>query len=325
MVEWAGCALVRGACGIVQASYDDFVLLERLFENLALSVEPFAECVVSSGWRLRMDPLEYATLHFVLRGRGELRLGSGASKPLGEYSLALVPQQRTHVIQTGSKPFDEAPPTVGDPGHKERLQFVAGPDGDRELLIACGRLQAVYAGGFGLFDLMDDAVVIDFADSEAMKATFARMLEESQNPSPGGRAMMTALMNECLVLLFRRLCGSPECGLPWLDALEDPRMTGPLGAILERPENPHTLDSLAAKGAMSRSAFATEFAARFGRTPMAFLREVRLRKAAQLLRGTNLPVEVVSRRIGFSSRSHFSRAFHEYFGRSPSEFRNAAA
>ena len=43
MVEWAGCALVRGACGIVQASYDDFVLLERLFENLALSVEPFAE------------------------------------------------------------------------------------------------------------------------------------------------------------------------------------------------------------------------------------------------------------------------------------------
>lgn len=102
-------------------------------------------------------------------------------------------------------------------------------------------------------------------------------------------------------------------------------MTGPLGAILERPQNPHTLDSLASKAAMSRSAFATEFAARFGRTPMAFLREVRLRKAAQLLRGTNLPVEVVTRRVGFSSRSHFSRAFHEYFGRSPSEFRKAAA
>jgi methylphosphotriester-DNA--protein-cysteine methyltransferase len=49
-------------------------------------------------------------------------------------------------------------------------------------------------------------------------------------------------------------------------------MAGPLSAILERPEQAHTLDSLAATAAMSRSAFAAEFVACFGRTPIAFLR-----------------------------------------------------
>ncbi len=135
--------------------------------------------------------------------------------------------------------------------------------------------------------------------------------------------MMTALMDQCLVLIFRRLCDTPECRLPWLNALEDPRMAGVLSSILERPERDHSVESLAEEALMSRSAFAEEFARRFGRTPMAFVRDVRLRRGAELLRGTELSVDAVASRVGFASRSHFSRAFREYFGSSPARFREA--
>jgi AraC family transcriptional activator of mtrCDE len=172
-----------------------------------------------------------------------------------------------------------------------------------------------------LFDLMRETVVLGFADSERMHGTFSALLQEQESSAPGRRAMMSALMRECLVLVLRRLCGVPECNLPWLSAAEDPRFAPVLSAILDAPENPHTLDSLAWAANMSRSAFAEQFMELFGRTPMAFVRDVRLRRAADLLRRTDLPVATIARQVGFSSRSHFSRAFRDQFGASPRQFR----
>lgn len=85
--------------------------------------------------------------------------------------------------------------------------------------------------------------------------------------------------------------------------------------------HPHSLDSLAAKALMSRSVFVKKFTAHFGRTPAAFLREVRLRRRAHLLRTTGLSVDAVASRVGFNSRSHLSHAFAEYFGQSPAQLR----
>ena len=96
-----------------------------------------------------------------------------------------------------------------------------------------------------------------------------------------------------------------------------------LASILEQPQRHYSLELLAEQAPMSRSAFAQEFAACFGRTPMAFLRDVRLRRAAELLRSTDLPVSTVASRVGFASRSAFTHAFREGFGRTPASFRTA--
>jgi AraC-like DNA-binding protein len=72
---------------------------------------------------------------------------------------------------------------------------------------------------------------------------------------------------------------------------------------------------------MSRSAFAERFSAVLGRPPIEFLKEVRLRRAAQLLEMTDLPVKVVAGSVGYSSRSYFSRAFKELYGTYPANFR----
>jgi AraC-like DNA-binding protein len=81
------------------------------------------------------------------------------------------------------------------------------------------------------------------------------------------------------------------------------------------------LKSLAEQAGMSRSGFALQFASAFGITPMEFVKGVRLRFAAKLLRGTDLPVSVIASKIGYASRTHFSRTFRAAYGQDPQSFR----
>ena len=53
-----------------------------------------------------------------------------------------------------------------------------GPDDSLGLVVACGRIQATYAGGPGLFDLLQDALVMDFSDSPKMRNVFESLIDE---------------------------------------------------------------------------------------------------------------------------------------------------
>jgi AraC-like DNA-binding protein len=298
------------------------MLLERLLENLAVQVDAFATCHVASGWRLRLPGLDWVTFHYGVQGTGQVRGGSGEVLSLTPGSLALVPPHLVHGIQCGPGPYGEDGPRNGAPLRGERLPaHRAGPRELAELVVVCGRLRALYGQDMGLFDHLRDVLVIDFGDEPDVRALFRRMLEEIQSSRPGFRAMATALMNESLIHVFRRLCTAADCSLPWLLGLEDPDLRRALDAMLEHPERPHTVGTLADLCYMSRATFARRFREAFGRPPMEYLRGIRLRKAAVLLRrDPSAPVGSVASRVGFRSRSQFSRAFKEYFDRSPSDF-----
>ncbi|MFV2062627.1 MAG: helix-turn-helix domain-containing protein [Chloroflexota bacterium] len=301
------------------------MLLERLFDNLELSLEAFAVCEVASGWRLRLDRIGQVTVHFVLAGQGRLRMSDGSVVAMPPHSLVLVPADRSHTIEIGEHIEHET--HADDTGVRdgELVIFEVGPRGEDELTVICGRIQAHYGSGLGLFDRLDRALALDFSDSPEMASVFDRLMAEERHRSAASGAMMTNLMNEVLIHLFRRLCAEPDCPLPWLSALEDPRLSVALAQMLEHPERAHTLDSLADSALMSRSAFAEAFSLRFADSPMAYLRGVRMRRAASLLRGTDMSVEQVAARVGYASRSQFSRAFSSQFGVSPAAYRSTPA
>jgi AraC-like DNA-binding protein len=293
--------------------------IDRVLDRLAVDLEPFAMCKVARGWRLRMGGPKSTTFHFVLRGDGRLRAGADFWEPIGSCCLCVVPPGIAHSLESGDVVTREAAAENVLQRAGDALQFVAGGDGG--LTVACGRADATYGGGLRLFDMLREPLVFDFSGSLQMQNIFERILEEERSKRVGSKAMTAALMRECLVLTLRRLHEDPNCPLPWLTSLRDRRMAELVEGILSQPAEPHSVASLAEKTFMSRSVFSQTFKAQFGLSPLAFVSEVRLRKSAELLQGTDLTVDAVARSVGYASRSHFSRAFRSRFGTPPTSFR----
>lgn len=112
--------------------------------------------------------------------------------------------------------------------------------------------------------------------------------------------------------------------LQWLEAITDEQLGSVVDVVLAHPEKAHSLDSLAELAGMSRSTFTDHFRKAFGRSPMDFVREVRLQRGARLLRTTDLSVKQIARRVGVHSRSHFTQAFSDLYGVSPKRYRLGA-
>ena len=138
------------------------------------------------------------TLHYILQGDGELKLGSGELLALTRNALAVMPPGLTHAVQCGTVGHETGVEGQGDPG-APLCELVAGPLDQLRLTVACGRVQVSYAGGMGLFDHLKEAIVLDFSDSPQMRRTFEALIEEYQRSGPACAAMMTALMSQCLI------------------------------------------------------------------------------------------------------------------------------
>lgn len=85
-----------------------------------------------------------------------------------------------------------------------------------------------------------------------------------------------------------------------------------------------SLEAFAKMCHRSLSSFKRKFQECYGVPPGRWLLERRLERAARLLGATGMNVTEVVFECGFESPAHFSRAFREKFGRSPSQHRQAA-
>jgi AraC family transcriptional activator of mtrCDE len=112
----------------------------------------------------------------------------------------------------------------------------------------------------------------------------------------------------------------------WTDRfsiLADRQITRAFADMVARPGAAHTVQSLAHSAGLSRSAFMVRFSEIFGRSPMAIVRDLRMRQAAVDLTTTSAPVEVVAYNAGYESRSSFVRAFRKAYDVDPSEYRQS--
>lgn len=100
---------------------------------------------------------------------------------------------------------------------------------------------------------------------------------------------------------------------------------GPAVAAIMETNFRHNL-SMAAYAQMcnrSLSSFKREFRKHYGTSPGKWLLDRRLEHSVSLLQSTDMSVTEITLECGFVDLSHFSKAFKEKFGRSPSAYRTA--
>lgn len=82
-----------------------------------------------------------------------------------------------------------------------------------------------------------------------------------------------------------------------------------------------TVEEIAGILGIDRSYFGKLFKRIMGKSPQQFLINYRLVKAAQLLKSTDQPINVIASSVGYENQLHFSRAFKAAYGLSPREWR----
>ena len=85
-------------------------------------------------------------------------------------------------------------------------------------------------------------------------------------------------------------------------------------------DDSYSVEQLASDLCISRMTFYRKIQSATGQKPTEFIRTIRLRRSAELLREGRLTVTEVSYATGFSSVSYFSRCFRSMFGVPPTQF-----
>ena len=164
------------------------------------------------------------------------------------------------------------------------------------------------------------------ADRTVMQWYLERMIVVLRNPQPGGMLLGEHLAQMMLIEVLRLHVTQKETErVGWLFALSDRQLSAAMTAMHERPGYRWTVQELAQRACMSRSAFALRFKEKVGTSVIEYLTEWRMLLAGDRLMNSHDSVSAIALSLGYESESAFSFAFKREMGCSPRQYGHARA
>lgn len=156
---------------------------------------------------------------------------------------------------------------------------------------------------------------------EGLEVARRMLLVEMETPSQGSAVMVARILDLIFIQILRVWAARADAEPNWLAGAFDPQISPALSAVHCDPGHDWSVEELARRCSLSRSAFGARFAARVGQPPATYLAHVRLDAATGLLRDTSLPVTLIAKNVGYTSEAAFSRAFKNRYGTPPAHWR----
>ncbi len=302
---------------------DTFTMsFEPVFDALEIDADPFALCELHGRCQLGLGRQPNATLHYFLAGSGTITFDATRSVDVDAGTLVLAPAFLPHAINGSGRPGTPLP-ICKPAGLNIEHHLVGGDNVSREevLVALCGRVSVGITGVSGILDLVRQPIVERKDAGSRAFSVIDDLVRELVQPVLGSKALIRALLHQCMIHLLRERLMANDRGLAWMAALVDEKLWSALRRMLDHPADAHSVESLADSAGMSRATFAKRFSDAYGSGPMELLRDLRMQKAASLLAHSELPVKRIAELVGLRSRSYFTRTFQNYFGSTPQSFR----
>jgi AraC family transcriptional regulator len=161
---------------------------------------------------------------------------------------------------------------------------------------------------------------LNFKDA-GLRMLMSLLITESEAGGPFGRLYADSLVNA----LATRLIQLGRLVRPQQKSVKS-RLPGHLlRRVLDRMNSEFSTDlslaTLAAESGYSRAHFVRMFRAATAQTPHEYLLNLRLENALPMLRRRSTPLIDIAVACGFSSHTHFTKAFRTKFGVLPSQYR----
>jgi len=149
---------------------------------------------------------------------------------------------------------------------------------------------------------------------------------QSASSRPGSAAVLARLSELLFAEAVRHYMDElPPGNSGWLAGLRDRYVGRALSLLHEQPAHPWTVDEIAAKVGLSRSALTERFNALIGTPPIQYLTRWRTSLAATQLRESDASIIRIATDVGYESEAAFNRAFKREFGLPPATWRRRAA
>jgi AraC-like DNA-binding protein len=158
-------------------------------------------------------------------------------------------------------------------------------------------------------------------DQAVLRWSVELMMRELREGRPGNFLIAEHLAHMMLVQALRlHLADFSPDRVGWIFALGDKQIGAAISALHANPAHRWTVENLAQRAGMSRSAFASKFKAMVGASPMDYLLRWRMMLAGDRLLNSGEPVSVVAQSLSYESESAFSNAFKRVMGCSPRQY-----
>ncbi|MCP5327715.1 MAG: AraC family transcriptional regulator [Steroidobacteraceae bacterium] len=250
----------------------------------------------------RFDACEgHGYLHVLRRGQLEVShpgardLDVPRSLRFDEPTLLLYPRPLTHRFRN--------PPVEGADFTCARLSFDGGPHNP-------------------LARALPPLIALPLAQVPGLGQALELLFLETDRVRCGQRLLADRLFEVVVLQLLRWLLDHPrQAGVQpgLITGLSDPRLARTLVALHDFPGEAWTLERMAERAGMSRTAFANLFRERVGQTPADYLSSWRIALAQSRLReGRSL--KLLAGELGYANPSALSRAFAARVGLAPREW-----
>jgi len=264
--------------------------------------------------------------HFLTEGRCKVRLaGGGEAIEIGAGDVLMLPRDNDHLLgsdlQLAPRPSDE----LVRPAAANGLMTIRHGGGGETTRFACGFLICDERLSRPLLEALPRIVRVPIGEGPAtswVRSLMQMGTEETAAARPGGETVLAKLSELLFVEALRRYIETmPADRVGWLAAMRDRFVGRALGFMHERPGHAWTVDELAERVGLSRSALAQRFTDLVGQPPMQYLTRWRLTVAAQRLRSERASLASIAADCGYDSEAAFSRAFKRELGTTPAAWR----
>ncbi|WP_162918842.1 AraC family transcriptional regulator [Taklimakanibacter deserti] len=271
------------------------------------------------------SPAEIITLHYVVTGRTYVGIGDGERVVVNSGELVLLPRNDAHVMGSG---------VDGEPINSHHLIELAPEGGLARIVhggqgelchIICGFL-ATEEQRNPLIQSLPPLLKVNIREAVSRDWIESSVRYAAEGLHHGAVAA-SPVMGRLSELLFAEAVRAYAMGLPesersWLKGLSDQYVGRAIAALNADLAHDWTVDEIAAKAGLSRSAFVARFTDAVGLPPMKYLTLSRLALAKQLLLDRRQPVAQVAAKVGYEAEEAFNRAFKREFGQPPAKWRD---
>ena len=264
--------------------------------------------------------------HMVTEGRCKVRLAAGGEPiDLASGDLVLMPQGDTNLLGSDLQLAPVDADSLLRPALPGGMPTIDHGGGGDEARILCGFLSCDKALCRLLLEALPRLLRVPLGDGPGaawLMSLVRRGAQENTAPGPGSGTLLAKLAELLFVEAMRRYVEAlPQDQTGWLAGLRDRYLGRALTLMHERPAHDWTVDELADRVGLSRSALAQRFADLLGQPPMQYLTRWRLTLAAAALRSSDRAIAQVAEEFGYESESAFNRAFKREFEMPPAAWR----